>query len=93
MSLLGSRIVGATGINVRTRKRPVNRLQMENEKKRISAPVQRTTGMLWKELENSIVKIMQEYCGDAKHEEKIKNGRKWLADLSDSEAKRVKTNA
>jgi succinate dehydrogenase/fumarate reductase flavoprotein subunit len=75
---------------LRTSQAPVDRQQVETEKKRVYAPVQRTSGMLWRELENGIAKIMQDHCGDVKHEEKLKMGRKWLADINDSEAKKVR---
>jgi len=71
----------------KTSKVPVNRQQIEKEKKRVYAAVRQTSGILWKELENGIAKVMQDYCGDVKHEECLKLADKWLTEITDSELK------
>ncbi len=43
--------------------------QVEAEKKRIYAPVERDRGMNWKELNAGIARVMQNYCGDLKTKE------------------------
>jgi succinate dehydrogenase/fumarate reductase flavoprotein subunit len=75
---------------LRTMKAPVTRQQIENEKRRVYAPVRQTSGTLWKELENGIAKVMQDYCGDVKHEESLKIADKWLTEIDDSELKKLR---
>jgi succinate dehydrogenase/fumarate reductase flavoprotein subunit len=70
-----------------TREPIVDRKQVEDEKQRVYAPVKRKSGIEWKELENGIAKVMQDYCGDVKNEECLRIGMKWLTELSESEAK------
>lgn len=72
---------------LRTFQAPIDRQQVENENKRVSAPVNRTSGMLWKELENGVAKIMQDHCGDVKSKDKLVAGIKYLSDVNESEAK------
>jgi succinate dehydrogenase/fumarate reductase flavoprotein subunit len=68
--------------------RPViEREQVENEKARIYAPVDRKDGMDWKELNIGICQIMQHYCGDIRNEESLKIGLKWLKELKEQEAR------
>lgn len=71
---------------LRTDSAPVDRRQIDSEKERVYSPVKRTSGMLWKELENGIAKVMQDYCGDVKNEESLKIGLKWLEELKGNEA-------
>jgi succinate dehydrogenase/fumarate reductase flavoprotein subunit len=73
-----------------TSRAPVSRQQVENEKRRVYAPLGRASGILWKELENGIAKVMQDYCGDLKHEEGLKIAKRWLAEIDDSELKRLR---
>jgi succinate dehydrogenase/fumarate reductase flavoprotein subunit len=75
---------------LRTDQAPLDRQQIEKEKERVYAPVKRTAGVLWKELENGIAKIMQDYCGDIKNEEHLQIGNKWLTELNDSEVKMLR---
>jgi hypothetical protein len=48
-------------VRLRASKAPVSRQQIENEKKRVHGPAQRTSGILWKELENGVAKIIMEW--------------------------------
>jgi len=64
----------------------IDREQVENEKARIYAPVNRRNGMDWKELNIGICQIMQHYCGDIRNEESLKIGLKWLKELEQEEA-------
>jgi succinate dehydrogenase/fumarate reductase flavoprotein subunit len=66
---------------------PVDRRQVEDEKQRVYAAVKRTSGIEWKELENGIAKVMQDYCGDVKNEDCLRIGMKWLTEIGDREAK------
>jgi succinate dehydrogenase/fumarate reductase flavoprotein subunit len=74
---------------LRSEKAPIDRQQAAKEKERVLAPAKRTSGMLWKELENGVAKVMQDYCGDVKNEEGLKRGSKYLTELNDSEAKKL----
>jgi len=75
---------------LRTRKAPVDRRQIENEKKRVYAPVKQTSGIFWKDLENGIARVMQDYCGDVKSGESLRIGNKWLTELNDHEVKTLR---
>ena len=68
---------------------PIEREQIENEKRRVYAPVQKEDGIDWKELNIGICRIMQDYCGDWKNEELLHLGLKWFSELRDSEVKDV----
>jgi len=45
---------------------PIDRQQVEKEKERLYAPMYRTEGVTWKELNMAISKAMQNYCGGIK---------------------------
>lgn len=64
----------------------IKRNQVEEEKKRVYAPVRRKNGVEWKELNSGIVKIMQDYCGDIKSVELLNIGLKWFKELGEGEA-------
>jgi succinate dehydrogenase/fumarate reductase flavoprotein subunit len=63
----------------------VDRNQVETEKARVYAPVRRKSGIGWKELHSGIARIMQDYCGQDKHESTIKAGLMWLKKLRENE--------
>ena len=63
----------------------VERKQIEDEKRRVYAPVLREDGIDWKELNIGICRIMQDYCGDWKNEELLNLGLKWFSELRNSE--------
>ena len=63
--------------------------QVAAEKARVYAPVQRNSGMGWKELKAGLCKIMQDYCGEYKSELTLKMGLEWLKSVSESEAASV----
>jgi hypothetical protein len=71
--------VGATGPLV-------YRPQVEDEKARCYAPLERSSGIDWKELECGIGKVMQDYCGDVKTEELMQIGLQSLDEISRGEA-------
>jgi succinate dehydrogenase/fumarate reductase flavoprotein subunit len=75
---------------LRTSKAPVDKQQIENEKRRVYAPVKQTSGLLWKELENGVAKVMQDYCGDVKNEESLRIGEKWLTEVNECEVKTLR---
>jgi succinate dehydrogenase/fumarate reductase flavoprotein subunit len=66
----------------------IDRKQIEVEKARVYAPLQRQDGVEWKELRLGLVKIMQDYCyGDGpENKELLKIGLRWLDELEASEA-------
>jgi succinate dehydrogenase/fumarate reductase flavoprotein subunit len=67
----------------------ITRGQVEEEKARVYAPVQRQDGMGWKELKAGLCRIMQDYCGDYKNEETLKTGLRWFDSIRESEASEV----
>jgi succinate dehydrogenase/fumarate reductase flavoprotein subunit len=67
----------------------IAREQIDAEKTRVYAPVKRTEGMGWKELQMGLCRIMQEYCGEYKTEENLRSAQKWLSDIRASEASTV----
>ncbi|MFC2004612.1 FAD-dependent oxidoreductase [Chloroflexota bacterium] len=64
----------------------IDRKQVEAEKARVYAPVQRKNGMEWKELNAGVCKVMQDYCGALKNEPLLKVGLKWLDEIEAGEA-------
>jgi succinate dehydrogenase/fumarate reductase flavoprotein subunit len=69
-----------------TAKEPaINRKQVDAEKARVYAPVNRKDGMGWKELKMGLVRIMQDYCGEYKNEEVLQTGLRWLSSMRESE--------
>jgi succinate dehydrogenase/fumarate reductase flavoprotein subunit len=69
-----------------TAKEPAaSRKQVESEKARVYAPVNRKDGMGWKELKMGLVRIMQDYCGECKNDEVLEAGLRWLNSMRESE--------
>ena len=64
----------------------IDRKQVDKEKERVYAPVNRKDGIGWKELQAGISRIMQDYCGEYKSEEILKTGLRWLDSIRESEA-------
>jgi succinate dehydrogenase/fumarate reductase flavoprotein subunit len=64
----------------------VQRDQIDREKTRIFAPVQRVNGIDWKELAAGIAKTMQDYCGDTKTAELLEIGMTALQEIKEGEA-------
>jgi succinate dehydrogenase/fumarate reductase flavoprotein subunit len=64
----------------------IDRKQVEAEKSRVFAPLQREKGMEWKELNAGVCRVMQDYCGDVKNEELMKLGLKWFDEIEAGEA-------
>ena len=65
--------------------RPSTGSQVDKEKARVYAPVNRREGMGWKELKAGLAKIMQDYCGESKNEEALQMGLSWLESMKESE--------
>ncbi len=63
----------------------ISRKQVEAEKVRVYAPVNRKDGIGWKELKMGLVRIMQDYCGEFKNEEVLQRGLEWLKSMRESE--------
>lgn len=68
---------------------PIDYPQIEAEKQRIYAPITRDKGIGWKELKAGLCRIMQEYCGEYKHENTLKRGLEWFDSINESEAATV----
>jgi succinate dehydrogenase/fumarate reductase flavoprotein subunit len=64
----------------------IDRRQVDEEKARVYAPLSRTGGVHWKELNAGVCKVMQDYCGEMKTEEMLKLGLKWHDELEAGEA-------
>ena len=79
----------AAAYALNTKEMPIDRKQVDNEKKRVYAPVMRGNGIGWKELRSGIARIMQDYCGEYKNEETLQTGLRWLQSISESEASRA----
>jgi succinate dehydrogenase/fumarate reductase flavoprotein subunit len=67
----------------------LSRSQIEKEKKRVYAPINREGDIGWKELQAGICRIMQDYCGEFRSEKILKTGLWWLNSIKESEAKRT----
>ncbi len=67
----------------------IDRKQVEMEKARVYAPINREEGIGWKELMMGITVKMQEYCGEFKHENILKLGLRWLKEIKDVEGQQV----
>ncbi len=64
----------------------IDHKQVEAEKARVYAPVQRKNGIEWKELNAGVCKVMQDYCGEIKNEESLNLGLKWFEEIEGGEA-------
>jgi succinate dehydrogenase/fumarate reductase flavoprotein subunit len=64
----------------------VDRKQVDIEKTRVYAPVQRKNGIHWKELNAGVCKVMQDYCPEYKNEELLRIGLKWFDEIETGEA-------
>jgi succinate dehydrogenase/fumarate reductase flavoprotein subunit len=62
----------------------IGRYQASREKERVYAPVKRTDGINWKELNIGMCRIMQNYCGDPKNDDLLKIGLIWLKDIENN---------
>jgi len=72
-----------------TKEPVINRKQVDDEKARVYAPINRKGDMGWKELQAGICRIMQDYCGEYRSEEMLKMGLWWLNSIRESEAERT----
>lgn len=63
----------------------IDRKQVDREKARVYAPINRKDGMGWKELKGGITRIMQDYCGESKSEESLRMGLTLLDSIKESE--------
>ena len=64
----------------------IDRKQVEDEKRRVYAPTQRSSGVEWKEFNAGLCRVMQNYCGDPKSDELLKLGLIWLDDMEQNVA-------
>jgi succinate dehydrogenase/fumarate reductase flavoprotein subunit len=62
----------------------VARKQVEAEKARVYAPIKRSRGMDWKEMNAGTAQIMQNYCGDLRAENLLNIGLLWLKDVEEN---------
>jgi succinate dehydrogenase/fumarate reductase flavoprotein subunit len=63
--------------------------QVAEERRRVFAPIERESGVAWRDLNAAVTRIMQNYCGAVKSEELLETGLKMLADLRDREASQL----
>jgi succinate dehydrogenase/fumarate reductase flavoprotein subunit len=64
--------------------------QVKEERVRVYSPTRRGTGLLWKELNIHITRIMQHYCGDIKSDELLKTGLDLLRKIGKNEAQEIR---
>lgn len=64
----------------------VERKQVELEKAKVYGPVNRDDGIGWKEVHAGICDVMQEFCGQEKHESTLNIGMRWLKEIEEVEA-------
>jgi succinate dehydrogenase/fumarate reductase flavoprotein subunit len=67
----------------------IERGQVDKVKARTYAPINRSSGIGWKELQAGLSRIMQDYCGEYRGEETLEMGLRWLESIKESEASRV----
>ena len=61
----------------------ISRDQVESEKRLVYAPAGEKEGIEWKELNASICRVMQNYCGEPKSDELLHIALIWLRELED----------
>lgn len=59
--------------------------QVESERRRIYAPIQREQGITWKELNAAISDIMQQYCGEIKSGKLLELGLQQLCKIQNNQ--------
>ena len=64
----------------------IERKQVDDAKAFTYAPVGRKGNIGWKELQAGLCRIMQDYCGEYKNEETLRQGLWWLNSIRESEA-------
>ncbi|MCP4709144.1 MAG: FAD-binding protein [Planctomycetes bacterium] len=67
----------------------INDQQVEAERKRVYGPLEINEGMGWKELNASIGRVMQHYCGEVKSEEFLSLGLERLKELMQDAAEKL----
>jgi len=67
----------------------IDRKQVDEEKYRVYAAVNRKGDIGWKELWAGVCRIMQDYCGETRNEETLEIGLWWLNSIRESEAART----
>jgi succinate dehydrogenase/fumarate reductase flavoprotein subunit len=65
------------------------RRQIKREKERVYAPVLRSSGIGWKELQAGLCRVMQDYCGEYRSKETLELGLEWLEGIRASELSRA----
>ncbi len=64
---------------------PIEAEQVENERKRVYAPLKRGGGIGWEEMNMRLTRLMQHYCGEIKSEELLTIGLNLLKDIQNNE--------
>jgi succinate dehydrogenase/fumarate reductase flavoprotein subunit len=72
-------------INSLSEVHPLDRLQIETEKKRVYASVRRTDGIGWKEFKNGCCRVMQDHCTEYKTDKLLRQGIQWFESIRESE--------
>ncbi|MCX6011884.1 MAG: hypothetical protein NTV30_00420, partial [Chloroflexi bacterium] len=76
----------AAAYSMKVKNSTLDRSQIETEKLRVYAPVKKSNGIEWKDLNHGLSMVMQNYCGELKNEELLKIGLLWLKDIEVNEA-------
>lgn len=79
----------AAAFAARTEAAAVDEQQIDEERRRAYAPAERGSGVDWRELNTTVTRIMQNYCGAFKSEELLVTGLRMLSDLREREAARL----
>ncbi len=66
-----------------------DRAQIDREKTRVYAPVDRSDGVGWKELQAGLCRVMQDYCGEYRSEQTLQLGLEWLDSIRKGELSRA----
>ncbi len=66
-----------------------DRAQVYKEKARVYAPVQNKGTIGWKDFQSGLCRVMQEYCGEWRHEAGLNAGLEWFRSIDNSEAGNV----
>jgi len=65
------------------------RAQIDREKARVYAPVNRSSGVGWKEIQAGLCRVMQDYCGEYRSENTLNLGLEWLDGIRKDEISRA----
>ena len=76
----------AAGYALKAAEPAIAREQVDKEKARVCAPIEREDGIGWQELNAGICRVMQNYCSEFKNEDLLNIGLLWLRDIEENVA-------